>query len=100
MHELSHFYIEFAPAPTAHNRTILISVHELRGTLVHMGNEVELSRDYLNKFGFRPEHVVFKVYRDGDGAREIYYEHRGYGPHHISSRLDTMIDREIKEKYV
>ena len=97
--ELNRFYIEFALVPTAHNRNILISVHELRGTLVRTSSRVELSPEFMSKTGLG-EHVVFKVSRIVNDVREIYYEHRGYGAPHISPRLDTMIDQEIKDKYV
>lgn len=96
---MTPFIIEFAQTPTANNRNILITVVQLRDFLVRRHNKVELSPLYLSKMGLSG-HVVFKVYRDVEGAREIYYEYRGYSAPHMSPQLDSMVDQELPEKYV
>lgn len=96
MPELSHFYIDFAAVPTAWNPTQTISRETLVDTLVRDGKKLRFSQAM---FGGR-EHVVLKVYRDVGDTREVLYEDRFYNNPHFSPQLDTMINREIKEKYV
>ena len=96
---MSNYFIEFAQTPTSYNATQLVSVDTLRGVLIRSSGQVELSPAYLSSRGLKG-HVVFKVYRDVDGVREVYYKHQGYAKPHISTQLDAMLDPELEEKLV
>lgn len=97
------YYIEWAATPTNYNPTTIQSVnsleHVLEITTAHKP-AVKFTNVGQIQFHVPHGHVVFKVYRDTDVAREVLYKDGCFGPNHISPTLQGLIKPALPEVLV
>lgn len=90
------YYVEWASCPTSHNPTRLTEVNGPLSALIKSGDSIKWKTQMRLALGTN-EHVIFKVWTEADGERQVVYKDGGYGKNYISPNIDALLGAELKE---